>query len=143
MRVMKFKAKNKKTNEIVYPDLASEPQIRVDQDGIIYENGKPTFDWDILLYTGRSDKNKRDIYEGDTLRWWFNETIYIEEVYWSEIDCGFRAKLINHNGQWNEQEYPEYDNQEEYYQGVINNCQRMSIDGDRWTEIIGDKNELL
>jgi len=122
-------------------------------------NGKddviPTFNWyhkdaedwnlnclEIMQFTGLHDNNGKEIYEGYIKLWSFNHHRYVSVCYWSDIDCGFRWKMVSHNNKQPEDtelDIP-FDTEEDYYNYVLN-CNQRQNGFDSFSEIIGNIHE--
>lgn len=83
MRDIKFRAWSELDNKMYQCDMQEDIQdyFRHD-DGITIEQ-----------YIGRKDKNKKDIYMGDLLKWDNDKTIYL--VKWDNADLGYYAQSVD------------------------------------------------
>lgn len=92
-------------------------------------------------FTGLHDKNGKEIYEGDIKLWKFNAHIRTYICYWSEIDCGFRWRMIKHNEKQDLDviDIP-FDTEEDYYDYVLKQNQRNN-GFDSFSTLIGNIHE--
>lgn len=142
-REIKFRAWDEDKKEMLYPDgvfnfIGDGKWYHLDphnENNVYYEIPK---ELDIMQYTGLKEKNGKEIYEDDIKRWKFNHHIRDYVCYWSEIDCGFRWKLIKHNSKQDDDNIDiPFDTEEDFYNYVIKSNQRAN-GFDSFSKIIGN-----
>ncbi len=140
MREIKFRAWDK-DRKLMYYNVGfsgSNSFPRRIMDGDIDCLKLVTFDTaELMQFTGLQDKNGVDIYEGDIKLWKFNNHAWCYECYWSDIDSGFRWKMISHNEKQKDDLDMLFETEEDYYNYVINSNQR-NMGFDCYSTIIGN-----
>lgn len=88
-RKIKFRVWDKLTERFIYPDKGYQEHYTLNLKGEFYnlQNGSGGDEYIIQQFTGIKDKNKKEICEGDLVRFkWINPAEEVEkttgEVYW-------------------------------------------------------------
>ena len=101
MRKIKFRGKIKTAGKWIYGDIAhvqGEPCIQTD----VSEENKHTIGWNVIpesigQFTGITDRNKVEIYEGDIIQTYDSKgKPILHEVYYLESEARFATKLIGY-----------------------------------------------
>lgn len=91
MRTIKFRAQNIASNKWLYGDIRyhTNDVYIFEQGGIIGEQVKPET---VGQFTGKTDKNGTDVYEGDIVRYRPNNKVYQvvfkDGIFWGEGNNG-------------------------------------------------------
>lgn len=97
-------------------------------------------------FTGLLDKNGQKIFDGDIKLWKFNSHRWVYQCYWSEIDNGYRWKMLGHNEKMeNDHCEIKHETEQDYYNYIIS-CNQRQNGFDKFSEIIGnvhDNPELI
>lgn len=80
-REIKFRAWDYDTNTMVYPDSELETTFCFDKVGlsVYHNNGQEMSSFELMQYTGLKDRNGKEIYEGDIIKFTDNYNTDIPE----------------------------------------------------------------
>ena len=98
-RQYKFRAWDKDIEKMIIPNKNDvwHPVIRM-LDGKNYVDRGTSKNWILLQFTGLTDKNGKEIYEGDVVKWQGAGMLPCEEeVAWDVDYCGFILKDSQQN----------------------------------------------
>ena len=130
METIKFRVWDKSLNKMLY------------NGGVVWSgNEVKHFLGETMQFTGLHDKNGKEIYEGDIKLWKFSGRLRCYVCYWSDIDCGFRWKLVKHNEKQQDHDIDiPFETEEDFYNYVINRNQR-NLGFDSFSELVGNIHE--
>ena len=89
-REIKFRAWDYDTNTMIYPDSELETIFCFDKVGlsVYHNNGQEMSSFELMQYTGLKDRNGKEIYEGDIVRYFKDELGIVKFVAGSFIIDG-------------------------------------------------------
>ena len=89
-REIKFRAWDYDTNTMIYPDSELETIFCFDKVGlsVYHNNGQEISSFELMQYTGLKDRNGKEIYEGDIVRYFKDELGIVKFVAGSFIIDG-------------------------------------------------------
>ena len=97
MRKYKFRVWDKMRLQFIYPEDNNQQHFIIDLNGQFHnlQNGSGADDYIVQQYTGLTDKNDKEIYEGDIIHLKFNDESANLVVKWDKY-----MGLEYHNGGW-------------------------------------------
>ena len=97
MRKYKFRVWDKMRLQFIYPEDNNQQHFIIDLNGQFHnlQNGSGGDDYIVQQYTGLTDKNDKEIYEGDIIHLKFNDESANLVVKWDKY-----MGLEYHNGGW-------------------------------------------
>ncbi|KKL94791.1 hypothetical protein LCGC14_1861110 [marine sediment metagenome] len=96
MREIKFRAWDLFGKQMVYTDDFGHLDC---SDMVPFWKSAQANEWqEIMQYTGLKDKNGKEIYEGDIVKYIIPEDEPVKDkrvIFWREDTCGFQAKTLD------------------------------------------------
>jgi len=86
-RIIKFRVWDKKNNRMF--NDCFELTKKGYMEWVQLKQASDNLEW--MQFTGLSDKNGKDVFEGDLIKWAIGGGI-VQEVYWNTKECAFYAR---------------------------------------------------